>query len=137
VRNRGRTMEESHRRQGRSRAGSGSGRGTSWLRNNWTEAETREVMGILVDEFIESGYTTQAYSKSHGPDARFQGLSFMRPRRELYNKVQNLRQRFFTPHSYLLRWATQLDDVRASRRAEKCLMNPKTRDSVHSIFANE
>ncbi|KAJ2716904.1 hypothetical protein H4R19_000347 [Coemansia spiralis] len=131
-------QEGQQQRQGRSRAGSGSGgRGASWLRNNWTESETREVMGILVDEFVTSGYTTQAYSKSHGPDVRFQGLSFVRPRRELYNKVQNLRQRFFTPHSYLLRWATRDDDARVARRAEKSLMNPKTRDSVHGIFAAE
>ncbi|KAJ1827455.1 hypothetical protein LPJ56_001654 [Coemansia sp. RSA 2599] len=120
----------------RSRMSSASGgRGSSWLRNNWTEAETREVMEILVAEFIVSDYTTAAYSKSHAPDARFSNLTFERPPRELYNKVQNLRQRFFTPHSYLLRWAAPNVDARSLKRAEKCLMNPKTRDSIHGIFA--
>ncbi|KAJ2514393.1 hypothetical protein H4217_005779, partial [Coemansia sp. RSA 1939] len=110
----------------------------SWLRNNWTESETREVMEILVDEFIVTNYTTAAYSKNHNiPDIRFQNLSFKRPSRELYNKVQNLRQRFFTPHSYLLRWASPAIDMRNLRRAEKCLMNPKTRESIHGIFADE
>ncbi|KAJ1642653.1 hypothetical protein LPJ64_005520, partial [Coemansia asiatica] len=118
-----------------SRSREPSGRGSSWLRNNWTESETREVMEILVSEFISSDYSTQAYSKSHAPDARFSKLSFERPPRELYNKVQNLRQRFFTPHSYLLRWAAPNVDARGLRRAEKCLMNPKTRDSIHGIFA--
>ncbi|KAJ2303900.1 hypothetical protein IWW54_005586, partial [Coemansia sp. RSA 2705] len=128
-------MASTSRRQSRARAGSGSGRGASWLRNNWTEAETREVMEILVEEFISNDYATAAYSKSHAPDERFKDVSFSRPPRELYNKVQNLRQRFFTPHSYLLRWAGAQADVRAHRRAEKCLMNPKTRDSIHGIFA--
>ncbi|KAJ1902114.1 hypothetical protein LPJ66_000289 [Kickxella alabastrina] len=112
-----------------------TGRGGSWLRNNWTEPETREVMEILVSEFITSDYSTAAYSKSHAPDARFQELSFDRPPRELYNKVQNLRQRFFTPHSYLLQWAAPTTDARTLKRIEKCLTNPKTRESVHSIFA--
>ncbi|KAJ2705410.1 hypothetical protein FB645_002490 [Coemansia sp. IMI 203386] len=124
------------RKPSRSRmASTVGGRGSSWLRNNWTEAETREVMEILVAEFIVSDFTTAAYSKSHAPDARFEHLSFDRPPRELYNKVQNLRQRFFTPHSYLLRWAGPNVDARTLKRAEKCLMNPKTRDSIHGIFA--
>ncbi|KAJ2724120.1 hypothetical protein GGI07_002155 [Coemansia sp. Benny D115] len=129
-------MSAASKKSGRARASSSAGaRGASWLRNNWTESETREVMEILVAEFITSDYTTAAYSKSHAPDARFQGLSFDRPPRELYNKVQNLRQRFFTPHSYLLRWAAPNADARSLKRAEKCLMNPKTRDSIHGIFA--
>ncbi|KAJ1992795.1 hypothetical protein GGI26_003147 [Coemansia sp. RSA 1358] len=130
-------MSSSQGKQPRNRRSSGGGRVASWLRNNWTEAETREVMEILVDEFISSDYTTAAYSKSHAPDARFQDLSFSRPSRELYNKVQNLRQRFFTPHSYLLRWASPDIDMRSMRRAEKCLTNPKTRESIHGIFASE
>ncbi|KAJ1856558.1 hypothetical protein GGH12_002042 [Coemansia sp. RSA 1822] len=132
-------MASTPRRQARARSGSntGTGRGASWLRNNWTETETREVMEILVDEFICNDYTTAAYSKSHAPDARFKDASFSRPPRELYNKVQNLRQRFFTPHSYLLRWASSQADARVLKRAEKCLMNPKTRDSIHGIFARE
>ncbi|KAJ2547454.1 hypothetical protein GGH95_006627, partial [Coemansia sp. RSA 1836] len=108
---------------------------TSWLRNNWTESETREVMEILVSEFLANEYCTGAYSKSHAPDARFANLSFSRPPRELYNKVQNLRQRFFTPHCYLLRWAHPKTDARSLKRAVKCLMNPKTRASIHGIFA--
>ncbi|KAJ2786919.1 hypothetical protein GGI15_001132 [Coemansia interrupta] len=125
-----------NRKSNRTRAPSASGgRGSSWLRNNWTESETREVMEILVAEFIANDYSTAAYSKSHAPDARFDGLSFERPPRELYNKVQNLRQRFFTPHSYLLRWAAPNADPRSLKRAEKCLMNSKTRDSIHGIFA--
>ncbi|KAI9476678.1 hypothetical protein BX667DRAFT_506840 [Coemansia mojavensis] len=130
-------MEITHRRQSRSRSGTSSGRGASWLRNNWTESETREVMEILVEEFISNNFTTAAYSKSHAPDERFKGVTFSRPSRELYNKVQNLRQRFFTPHSYLLRWAGPQTDARVLKRAEKSLMNPKTRDSIHGIFGGE
>ncbi|KAJ2642468.1 hypothetical protein IW137_002713, partial [Coemansia sp. RSA 1287] len=64
-------MASTSRRQARARSGSntGTGRGASWLRNNWTETETREVMEILVNEFICNDYTTAAYSKSHAPDA--------------------------------------------------------------------
>ncbi|PIA18540.1 hypothetical protein COEREDRAFT_85020 [Coemansia reversa NRRL 1564] len=120
------------RRQSRGRVD--TGRVASWARNNWTETETREVMEILVDEFIQNEFTTQAYSKSHAPDARFASVSFRRPGCELYNKVQNLRQRFFTPHSYLLRWATSQSDARAVRRAEKSLRNSKTRESVDGMF---
>ncbi|KAI8319753.1 hypothetical protein GQ54DRAFT_299098 [Martensiomyces pterosporus] len=112
-------------------------RGASWPRNNWTEAETREVMEILVDEFIRSNYNTAAYSKSRAPDPRFDKLSFNRPSRELYNKVQNLRQRFFTPHGYLLRWASSETDARGLKRAEKGLTNSKTRESIYGIFASE
>ncbi|KAJ2690551.1 hypothetical protein IWW39_000645 [Coemansia spiralis] len=112
-------------------------RETSWLRNNWTESETREVMEILVSEFLANEYCTAAYSKSHAPDARFDGLSFSRPPRELYNKVQNLRQRFFTPHCYLLRWAHPKTDARSLKRAKMCLMNPKTRESIHGIFSSD
>ncbi|KAJ2732863.1 hypothetical protein IW152_003519 [Coemansia sp. BCRC 34962] len=112
-------------------------RETSWLRNNWTESETREVMEILVSEFLANEYCTAAYSKSHAPDARFDGLSFSRPPRELYNKVQNLRQRFFTPHCYLLRWAHPKTDARSLKRAKMCLMNPKTRESIHGIFSTD
>ncbi|KAJ2452184.1 hypothetical protein EV183_003111 [Coemansia sp. RSA 2336] len=130
-------MEIPHRRQSRSRSGTSAGRGASWLRNNWTESETREVMEILVEEFISNDFTTAAYSKSHAPDERFKDVSFSRPSRELYNKVQNLRQRFFTPHSYLLRWAGPQTDARVLKRAEKSLMNPKTRDSIHGIFGGE
>ncbi|KAJ1772610.1 hypothetical protein IW140_002109 [Coemansia sp. RSA 1813] len=121
-----------------SNGGRSNRRISSWLRNNWTESETREVMEILVDEFITASYTTAAYSKNHSvPDARFQHLSFSRPSKELYNKVQNLRQRFFTPHSYLLRWANPAIDSRNLKRAEKCLMNLKTRESIHGIFSGE
>ncbi|KAJ1922893.1 hypothetical protein GGI16_000936, partial [Coemansia sp. S142-1] len=112
-------------------------RETSWLRNNWTESETREVMEILVSEFLANEYCTAAYSKTHAPDARFDNLSFSRPPRELYNKVQNLRQRFFTPHCYLLRWAHPKTDVRSLKRAKTCLMNPKTRESIHGIFSSD
>ncbi|KAJ2616718.1 hypothetical protein H4S08_000654 [Coemansia sp. RSA 1365] len=125
-------MATTARRQSRGRVD--TGRVASWARNNWTETETREVMEILVDEFIQNEFTTQAYSKSHAPDARFAGVSFQRPGCELYNKVQNLRQRFFTPHSYLLRWATSQSDARAVRRAEKSLRNSKTRESVDGMF---
>ncbi|KAJ2745392.1 hypothetical protein GGI20_002194 [Coemansia sp. BCRC 34301] len=123
----GQSRSQQHQRTG--------GRETSWLRNNWTESETREVMEILVSEFLANEYCTGAYSKSHAPDARFANLSFSRPPRELYNKVQNLRQRFFTPHCYLLRWAHPKTDARSLKRAIKCLMNPKTRASIHGIFA--
>ncbi|KAJ2794663.1 hypothetical protein H4R20_006148, partial [Coemansia guatemalensis] len=125
-------MANTTRRQ--SQGQTDTGRVASWARNNWTETETREVMEILVDEFIGSKFTTQAYSKTHAPDARFANVTFRRPGRELYNKVQNLRQRFFTPHSYLLRWATSQPDARAGRRAEKSLRNAKTRESVDGIF---
>ncbi|KAJ2399073.1 hypothetical protein GGI23_002870, partial [Coemansia sp. RSA 2559] len=114
-------------------------RASSWLRNNWTESETREVMDILVNEFIStSNYTTAAYSKNFMvSDARFHLVSFNKSSREMYNKVQNLRQRFFTPHSYLLRWANPDNDLRSLKRVEKCLTNSKTRESIHGIFANE
>ncbi|KAJ2083384.1 hypothetical protein H4R24_000861 [Coemansia sp. RSA 988] len=125
-------MASAARRQSQGRAD--TGRVASWARNNWTETETREVMEILVDEFVVSKFSTQAYSKSHAPDARFANVSFRRPGRELYNKVQNLRQRFFTPHSYLLRWATSQPDARTGRRAEKSLRNAKTRESVDGMF---
>ncbi|KAJ1934491.1 hypothetical protein FBU59_005678, partial [Linderina macrospora] len=95
------------------------GRGASWPRNNWTEGETREVMEILVNEFVSSNFNTVAYSKSRAPDVRFDNLSFARPPRELYNKVQNLRQRFFTPHGYLLRWADPSTEERNKKRCEK------------------
>ncbi|KAJ2536237.1 hypothetical protein EV175_006822, partial [Coemansia sp. RSA 1933] len=104
--------------------GGGIGRGrretTSYLRNNWPEAETREVMQILVEEFMTAGnFTTAAYSKNYMiPDTRFQLMSFSRDAREMYNKVQNLRQRFFTPHGYLLRWANPRIDTKSQLRVE-------------------
>ncbi|KAJ1999093.1 hypothetical protein H4R26_005201, partial [Coemansia thaxteri] len=49
----------------------------------------------------------------------------------------NLRQRFFTPHCYLLRWAHPRTDARSLKRAVKCLMNAKTRESIHGIFVGE
>ncbi|KAJ1958008.1 hypothetical protein EC988_000541 [Linderina pennispora] len=113
------------------------GRGASWPRNNWTENETREVMEILVSEFVNSNFNTVAYSKSRAADARFEDLSFKRPARELYNKVQNLRQRFFTPHGYLLRWASPSTDERNRKRCEKGLSNNKTRESIHGIFGSD
>ncbi|KAJ1798205.1 hypothetical protein LPJ59_002651 [Coemansia sp. RSA 2399] len=138
------TPKRRQRNESATDAGNGGGsssnrRVSSWLRNNWTESETREVMDILVNEFIStSSHTTAAYSKNFMvSDARFHLVSFSKSSREMYNKVQNLRQRFFTPHSYLLRWANPDNDLRSLKRVEKCLTNSKTRESIHGIFADE
>ncbi|KAJ1902117.1 hypothetical protein LPJ66_000292 [Kickxella alabastrina] len=72
-------------------------------RNAWPADKTRQIMNVLLDEFlVDPSFRTTIYRSREERDHRFipSGRSILQE----YNKIQNLRRRFFIPLSYLLQW---------------------------------
>ncbi|KAJ1812991.1 hypothetical protein LPJ56_005317 [Coemansia sp. RSA 2599] len=106
-------------------------------RHAWPADMTRQIINVLLDEFLsDPAYRTTIYRSREERDHRFEysGRSIL----EEYNKVQNIRRRYFIPLSYLLQW-DQLrlaTDDRSRQRAniEKKLAKPLERGRLQMIF---
>lgn len=72
-------------------------------RQAWSNEMTRHIIRVLVDEFANDPcYQTKIYSSRDRYDDRFEHSG--RSSLEEYNKVQNVRRRYFLPLGYLLQW---------------------------------
>ncbi|KAJ2658900.1 hypothetical protein IWW48_003800 [Coemansia sp. RSA 1200] len=72
-------------------------------RHAWPAKMTRQIINVLLDEFLKDpGFRTTIYRSREERDFRFapSGRTIL----EEYNKVQNMRRRYFIPLSYLLQW---------------------------------
>ncbi|KAJ2801389.1 hypothetical protein H4S07_004953, partial [Coemansia furcata] len=72
-------------------------------RHAWPADMTRQIINVLLDEFLnDPSFRTTIYRSREERDHRFKpsGRSIL----EEYNKVQNIRRRYFIPLSYLLQW---------------------------------
>ncbi|KAJ1643210.1 hypothetical protein J3B02_001068 [Coemansia erecta] len=106
-------------------------------RHAWPADMTRQIINVLLDEFLnDPSYRTTIYRSREERDHRFvySGRSIL----EEYNKVQNIRRRYFIPLSYLLQW-DQLrlaTDDRSRQRVniEKKLAKPLERGRLQMIF---
>ncbi|KAJ1881715.1 hypothetical protein H4R99_005737 [Coemansia sp. RSA 1722] len=106
-------------------------------RHAWPADMTRQIINVLLDEFLhDPSFRTTIYRSREERDHRFvhSGRSIL----EEYNKVQNIRRRYFIPLSYLLQW-DQLrlaSDDRSRQRAniEKKLAKPLERGRLQMIF---
>ncbi|KAI8319749.1 hypothetical protein GQ54DRAFT_313276 [Martensiomyces pterosporus] len=106
-------------------------------RHAWPAEMTREIINVLLDEFLnDPSYRTTIYRSRDERDHRFipSGRSIL----EEYNKVQNIRRRYFIPLSYLLQWdqLRQTASMRSRQRAnvEKKLAKPLERTRLQTIF---
>ncbi|KAJ2484071.1 hypothetical protein EV174_002732 [Coemansia sp. RSA 2320] len=109
-------------------------------RHAWPADMTRQIINVLLDEFLhDPSFRTTIYRSREERDHRFvaSGRSIL----EEYNKVQNIRRRYFIPLSYLLQW----DQLRKSPgnggsrsrqrgNIEKKLAKPLERSRLQMIF---
>ncbi|KAJ2158314.1 hypothetical protein GGF46_003867 [Coemansia sp. RSA 552] len=108
------------------------------VRNAWPAEMTRQIINVLLTEFLDDpGFRTTIYRSREERDHRFipSGRSIL----EEYNKVQNIRRRYFIPLSYLLQWdelRTAGGNLRGRQRAniEKKLAKPLERSRLEMIF---
>ncbi|KAJ2911089.1 hypothetical protein GGI21_000214 [Coemansia aciculifera] len=106
-------------------------------RHAWPADMTRQIINVLLDEFLtDPSFRTTIYRSREERDHRFKpsGRSIL----EEYNKVQNIRRRYFIPLSYLLQWdqLKKSSSVRNRLRAniEKKLAKPLERSRLQMIF---
>ncbi|KAJ1955429.1 hypothetical protein EC988_001890, partial [Linderina pennispora] len=72
-------------------------------RHAWPAEMTRKIINVLLDEFLNDPlFRTTIYRSRDERDHRF--IPSGRTILEEYNKVQNIRRRYFIPLSYLLQW---------------------------------
>ncbi|KAJ2786922.1 hypothetical protein GGI15_001135 [Coemansia interrupta] len=108
-------------------------------RHAWPADMTRQIINVLLDEFLnDPTFRTTIYRSRDERDSRFlpSGRSIL----EEYNKVQNIRRRYFIPLSYLLQW-DQLRQTSSSRsrqhtNIEKKLAKPLERSRLQMIFCS-
>ncbi|KAJ2719096.1 hypothetical protein GGI07_005425 [Coemansia sp. Benny D115] len=108
-------------------------------RHAWPPDMTRQIINVLLDEFlVDPSFRTTIYRSREERDHRFihSGRSIL----EEYNKVQNIRRRYFIPLSYLLQWE-QLRHFAAGRsrqraNIEKKLAKPLERSRLQMIFCS-
>ncbi|KAJ2514208.1 hypothetical protein H4217_005894, partial [Coemansia sp. RSA 1939] len=84
-------------------------------RHAWPAKMTRQIINVLLDEFLtDPAFRTTIYRSREERDFRFapSGRTIL----EEYNKVQNMRRRYFIPLSYLLQWE-QLNGGRLAHEA--------------------
>ncbi|KAJ2505958.1 hypothetical protein GGI11_006821, partial [Coemansia sp. RSA 2049] len=84
-------------------------------RHAWPAKMTRQIINVLLDEFLtDPAFRTTIYRSRDERDVRFapSGRTIL----EEYNKVQNMRRRYFIPLSYLLQWE-QLNSGRLAHEA--------------------
>ncbi|KAJ1667525.1 hypothetical protein IW140_002106 [Coemansia sp. RSA 1813] len=113
-------------------------------RHAWPANMTRQIINVLLDEFLtDSAFRTTIYRSREERDHRFEpsGRSIL----EEYNKVQNMRRRYFIPLSYLLQWdkLRNLEEstdgtmhVRQRTNLEKKLAKPLERSRLQMIFCS-
>ncbi|KAI9504416.1 hypothetical protein GGI25_003313 [Coemansia spiralis] len=112
-------------------------------RHAWPAKMTRQIINVLLDEFlIDAAFRTTIYRSRDERDHRFlpSGRSIL----EEYNKVQNMRRRYFIPLSYLLQWdqlrttTPGMESMRSRQRAtiEKKLAKPLERSRLQMIFCS-
>ncbi|KAJ2616716.1 hypothetical protein H4S08_000652 [Coemansia sp. RSA 1365] len=107
-------------------------------RHAWPPEMTRQIINVLLDEFLtDPGFRTTIYRSREERDHRFipSGRSIL----EEYNKVQNIRRRYFIPLSYLLQWdqlRLSANSMRSRQRLniEKKLAKPLERSRLQMIF---
>ncbi|KAJ2784249.1 hypothetical protein H4R18_001237 [Coemansia javaensis] len=107
-------------------------------RNAWPAEMTRQIINVLLSEFLHSPtYHTNIYRSREERDHRFpvSGRTIL----EEYNKIQNVRRRYFIPLSYLLQWdqmrsATNGQRSRQRAAIEKKLGKPLERTRLELIF---
>ncbi|KAJ2793002.1 hypothetical protein H4R20_006680 [Coemansia guatemalensis] len=107
-------------------------------RHAWPAEMTRQIINVLLDEFLtDPGFRTTIYRSREERDHRFiaSGRSIL----EEYNKVQNIRRRYFIPLSYLLQWdqlRLSANSARSRQRVniEKKLAKPLERSRLQMIF---
>ncbi|KAJ1798835.1 hypothetical protein LPJ59_002242 [Coemansia sp. RSA 2399] len=108
-------------------------------RHAWPATQTRQIINVLLDEFLtHADFRTTIYRSREERDHRFtpSGRSIL----EEYNKIQNMRRRYFIPLSYLLQWdkMRNQDDGGVSARlratTEKKLAKPLERSRLQMIF---
>ncbi|KAJ2876313.1 hypothetical protein GGH93_000890 [Coemansia aciculifera] len=106
-------------------------------RHAWPADMTRQIINVLLDEFLnDPSFRTTIYRSREERDHRFKpsGRSIL----EEYNKVQNIRRRYFIPLSYLLQWdqLKRSSNARNRLRAniEKKLAKPLERSRLQMIF---
>ncbi|KAJ2759302.1 hypothetical protein IWQ56_005774, partial [Coemansia nantahalensis] len=107
-------------------------------RHAWPAEATRDIINVLLNEFLnDPAFRTTIYRSREERDHRFAATG--RPVLEEYNKVQNMRRRYFIPLSYLLQW-DQLQvsgSARSRQRAviEKKLSKPLECSRLQQIFS--
>ncbi|KAJ2644784.1 hypothetical protein GGF44_000415 [Coemansia sp. RSA 1694] len=106
-------------------------------RHAWPADMTRQIINVLLDEFLnDPSFRTTIYRSREERDHRFtpSGRSIL----EEYNKVQNIRRRYFIPLSYLLQWDQLKQNSGARNRLrsniEKKLAKPLERSRLQMIF---
>ncbi|KAJ2486278.1 hypothetical protein IWW37_005670 [Coemansia sp. RSA 2050] len=106
-------------------------------RHAWPADMTRQIINVLLDEFLnDPSFRTTIYRSREERDHRFKpsGRSIL----EEYNKVQNIRRRYFIPLSYLLQWDQLKHSSNARNRLraniEKKLAKPLERSRLQMIF---
>ncbi|KAJ2395379.1 hypothetical protein GGI23_004328 [Coemansia sp. RSA 2559] len=108
-------------------------------RHAWPASQTRQIINVLLDEFLtHADFRTTIYRSREERDNRFMpsGRSIL----EEYNKIQNMRRRYFIPLSYLLQWDKMRNQeeggVSAKLRTtiEKKLAKPLERSRLQMIF---
>ncbi|KAJ1791401.1 hypothetical protein LPJ62_001415 [Coemansia sp. RSA 2167] len=107
-------------------------------RNAWPADMTRQMINVLLNEFLDSAtFQTTIYRSREERDHRFipSGRSIL----EEYNKIQNVRRRYFIPLSYLLQWdqlRSSTNHLRTRQRAniEKKLAKQLERNRLELIF---
>ncbi|KAJ2016392.1 hypothetical protein H4S04_008198 [Coemansia sp. S16] len=106
-------------------------------RHAWPADMTRQIINVLLDEFLnDPSFRTTIYRSREERDHRFEpsGRTIL----EEYNKVQNIRRRYFIPLSYLLQWdqLKRSNNARNRLRAniEKKLAKPLERSRLQMIF---
>ncbi|KAJ2835140.1 hypothetical protein GGI24_000009 [Coemansia furcata] len=106
-------------------------------RHAWPADMTRQIINVLLDEFLnDPSFRTTIYRSREERDHRFKpsGRSIL----EEYNKVQNIRRRYFIPLSYLLQWDQLKRSANSRNRLrgniEKKLAKPLERSRLQMIF---
>ncbi|KAJ2745396.1 hypothetical protein GGI20_002198 [Coemansia sp. BCRC 34301] len=107
-------------------------------RHAWPADMTRQIINVLLDEFLtDPSFRTTIYRSREERDHRFEasGRSIL----EEYNKVQNIRRRYFIPLSYLLQWDQMKRGSSGARNRlrsniEKKLAKPLERSRLQMIF---
>ncbi|KAJ2716908.1 hypothetical protein H4R19_000351 [Coemansia spiralis] len=107
-------------------------------RHAWPAEATRDIINVLLNEFLgDPGFRTTIYRSRDERDHRFARTD--RTVLEEYNKVQNMRRRYFIPLSYLLQWdqLRSADNMRFRQRAaiEKKLSKPLECSRLQQIFS--
>ncbi|KAJ2843008.1 hypothetical protein IWW36_005703 [Coemansia brasiliensis] len=109
-------------------------------RHAWPAEMTRQIINVLLDEFLnDPAFRTTIYRSREERDSRF--ISSGRSILEEYNKVQNIRRRYFIPLSYLLQWdqlRLSTGSLRSRQRGniEKKLAKPLERSRLQMIFCS-